>query len=66
MALGAVDVSRLAEGVGALGTEVDDEAGLQKALDDARGTSQPALIGVRVRGRTYRRILDILRGRESG
>jgi len=66
VALGAVDVPRLAEGVGALGTEVDDEAGLQKALDDARGTSQPALIGVRVRGRTYRRILDILRGRESG
>lgn len=65
VALGAVDVARLAEGVGALGTEVGDEAELQKALEDALGATQPALIGVRVRGQTYRRMLEILRGRET-
>jgi acetolactate synthase-1/2/3 large subunit len=65
VALGAVDVARLAEGVGALGTEVSDEADLQKALEDALGATQPALIGVRVRGQTYRKMLEILRGRET-
>jgi acetolactate synthase-1/2/3 large subunit len=65
VALGALDVARLAEGVGALGTQVADEAELQKALEEALGATQPALIGVRVRGQTYRKMLEILRGRGS-
>ncbi len=64
--LGALDIPRLAEGVGVLGAAVEDEEGLRSALKDAVGTSQPAIIAVRVRAGGYRRLLDILEGPPEG
>ncbi len=64
--LGGLDIPRLAEGVGVLGAAVEDEEGLRSALKDAVGTSQPAIIAVRVRAGGYRRLLDILEGQSEG
>ncbi len=61
--LGHADIPKLAEGLGALGTEVEDEEGLRAALQDALGTTQPAIIVARIRSSGYRRMLDILCGR---
>lgn len=63
VALGLMDIPKLAESLGALGTEVEDEEGLRSALKDAVGTSLPAVIAVRVRPTGYRRMLEILRGK---
>jgi acetolactate synthase-1/2/3 large subunit len=63
VALGQMDIPKLAESLGALGTEVEDEEGLRSALKDAVGTSLPAVIAVRVRPTGYRRMLEILRGK---
>lgn len=63
VSLGAVDVPKLAESLGALGTEVVDEDGLRSALKDAVTTTQPAIIAARVRPTGYRRMLEILRGK---
>ena len=63
VALGSMDIPRLAEGLGAFGTEVEDEDGLRSALKDAAGTSLPAVIAVRIRPTGYRRMLEILRGK---
>jgi acetolactate synthase-1/2/3 large subunit len=63
VSLGAIDIAKLAEGLGALGTEVEDEEGLRSALKDAANITQPAIIAVRVRPTGYRRMLEILRGK---
>jgi len=61
--LGNLDVARLTEGFGGLGTEVEDEEGLRTALKDAVGATQPAVIAVRVRAAGYRRLLELLHGK---
>ena len=61
--LGEVDVPKMAESLGALGTEVEDEEALRSALTEALSTSQPAVIAARVRAGGYRRMLELLRGR---
>jgi acetolactate synthase-1/2/3 large subunit len=66
VSLGAMDIPKMAEGLGALGTEVEDEQGLQSALKDALDTTQPAVIAVRVRSTGYRRLLEVLRGKSGG
>jgi acetolactate synthase-1/2/3 large subunit len=66
VSLGSVDIPKLAESLGALGTEVEDEEGLRSALKDAVATTQPAVIAVRVRPTGYRRMLEILRGKAGG
>jgi acetolactate synthase-1/2/3 large subunit len=63
VSLGTMDIPKLAESLGALGTEVEDEEGLRSALKDAVGTTQPAVIAAKVRPTGYRRILEILLGR---
>jgi acetolactate synthase-1/2/3 large subunit len=65
LSLGSLDVPKLAEGLGVLATEVGDEESLRAALQEAATTAQPAVVGVRVRGQNYRRLLDVLRGREA-
>jgi len=60
--VGSLDVARLTEGFGGLGTEVEDEEGLQAALKDALDATQPAVIAVRVRATGYRRLLELLHG----
>ena len=64
--LGPIDIPKLAESLGALGTQVEDEEGLRSALKDAVATTQPAIIAVRVRPTGYRRMLEILRGKAGG
>jgi acetolactate synthase-1/2/3 large subunit len=66
VSLGAMDIPKLAESLGALGTEVEDEEGLRSALKDAVTTTQPAIIAARVRPGGYRRMLEILRGKAGG
>ncbi len=63
VSLGPMDIPKLAEGLGALGTEVEDEGALRSALKDALATTQPAVIAARVRPTGYRRMLEILRGK---
>ncbi|HSB82350.1 MAG TPA: thiamine pyrophosphate-binding protein [Candidatus Methylomirabilis sp.] len=58
-----VDVPMLAESLGALGTEVEDEEGLRSAVKDALVTTQPAIIAARVRPNGYRRMLEMLYGK---
>jgi len=65
VALGPMDIPKLAESVGALGTEVQDEEGFRSALKDALDTSLPAVIAVRVRPSGYRRMLEILQGKAA-
>lgn len=66
VSLGAMDIPKLAESLGALGTEAETEEELRSALKDAVGTTQPAIIAVRVRPTGYRRMLEILRGKTGG
>lgn len=67
VSLGEMDIPKLAESLGALATEVEDEEGLRSALKDALSTTtQPAIIAVRVRPTGYRRMLEILRGKAAG
>ncbi len=63
VSLGAMDIPKLAESLGALGTQVEDEEDLRSALKDAVATTQPAVIAVRVRPTGYRRLLEILHGK---
>lgn len=63
VSMGEVDVPKLAESLGALGTEVEDEEGLRAAVKDALVTTQPAIIAARVRPNGYRRMLEILCGK---
>jgi acetolactate synthase-1/2/3 large subunit len=67
VSLGEMDIPKLAESLGALATEVEDEEGLRSALKDALSTTtQPAVIAVRVRPTGYRRMLEILQGKAAG
>lgn len=66
VSLGAMDIPKLAESLGALGTEAETEEELRSALKDAVSTTQPAVIAVRVRSSGYRRMLEILRGKTRG
>ncbi len=63
VSLGMMEIPKLAESLGAFGTEVEDEESLRSALKDAMGTSLPAVISVRIRPTGYRRMLEILRGK---
>jgi acetolactate synthase-1/2/3 large subunit len=63
VALGLMDIPKLAEGLGALGTEVEDDESLRSALKDATATGLPAVIAVRVRPTGYRRMLEIIQGK---
>jgi acetolactate synthase-1/2/3 large subunit len=63
VSLGKMDIPKLAESFGALGMEVEEEAGLRSALADAATTTQPAIIAVRVRPASYRRMVEILQGK---
>ncbi len=63
VSLGSMDIPKLAESLGAFGTEVEDEEGFRSALKDAMGTNLPAVIAVRIRPTGYRRMLEILGGR---
>ena len=63
VSLGTMEIPKLAESLGAFGTEVEDEESLRSALKDAMGTSLPAVISVRIRPAGYRRMLEILRGK---
>jgi len=63
VSLSAMDIPKVAEGLGALGTMVEDEEGLRLALSDALNTTKPAIIATRVNPHGYRRMLEILRGK---
>ncbi len=65
VSLGPMDIPKLAESLGALATQVEDEDGLRSALKDVVATTQPAIIAVRVRPTGYRRMLEILRGKAA-
>lgn len=65
VSLSAMDIPKVAEGLGALGTMVEDEAGLRVALSEALTTTKPAIIAVRVNPQGYRRMLEILRGKAT-
>jgi acetolactate synthase-1/2/3 large subunit len=65
VSLSAMDIPKVAEGFGALGTMVEDEEGLRAALSDAVNTTKPATIAVRVNPHGYRRMLEILRGKSE-
>lgn len=66
VSLGPVDIPKLAESLGALGTQVGDEDSLRSALKDAVDTAQPAVVAVQVRPTGYRRMYEILRGKGAG
>lgn len=61
--LSAMDIPKLAEGLGALGTMVEDEDGLRSALSDATATTRPAIIAVRVNPHGYRKMAEALHGK---
>ncbi|MBP2670149.1 MAG: ilvB 2 [candidate division NC10 bacterium] len=63
VSLGSMDIPKIAEGLGVLGTMVEDEDGLRAALSDALNTTKPAIIGTRVNPQGYRRMLETLRGK---
>ena len=63
VALGSMDIPKVAEALGALGTTVEDEDALRFALSDALHTTRPAIIAARVNPHGYRRMLETLRGK---
>jgi acetolactate synthase-1/2/3 large subunit len=63
VSLGAMDIPKVAEGLGALGTTVDSEEGLRAALSDTLATTRPAIVAVRVNPHGYRRMVELLRGK---
>jgi thiamine pyrophosphate-dependent acetolactate synthase large subunit-like protein len=63
ISLSDLDIPKMAEGLGALGTTVADEDGLRAALRDALSTTRPAIIAARVNPQGYRRMVEILRGK---
>ena len=58
-----LDIPKIVDGLGALGTAVEDEEGLRSALSDALEAPRPAVIAVRVNPHGYRRMLEVLRGK---
>jgi thiamine pyrophosphate-dependent acetolactate synthase large subunit-like protein len=63
VSLSSMDIPKIAEGFGVLGTMVEDEDGLHAALSDALTTTKPAIIAVRVNPHGYRRMVETLRGK---
>jgi acetolactate synthase-1/2/3 large subunit len=63
VSLSSMDIPKMAEGLGALGTTVEDEEGLRLALSDALHTTKPAIIAARVNPQGYRRMLEAVRGK---
>jgi acetolactate synthase-1/2/3 large subunit len=63
VSVSAVDIPKVAEGLGALGTTVETEEELRVALSDALGTTKPAIIAAKVNPQGYRRMLEVLRGK---
>ena len=63
VSLGVMDIPKVAEGLGALGTMAEGEEGLRAALSDALNTTKPAIVAVRVNPHGYRRVVEILRGK---
>ncbi len=63
VSLGAMDIPKVAEGLGAFGTMVESEEGLRAALSDALNTTKPAIVAARVNPHGYRRMVEILRGK---
>lgn len=63
VSLSSMDIPKIAEGFGVLGTMVEDEDGLRAALSDALTTTKPAIIAVRVNPHGYRRMVETLRGK---
>jgi acetolactate synthase-1/2/3 large subunit len=65
VSLSAMDIPKVAEGFGALGTTVEDEEGLRAALSDALNTTKPAIIAARVNPHGYRRMVELVRGKSE-
>jgi acetolactate synthase-1/2/3 large subunit len=63
VALSALDLPKIADGLGALGTCVEDEDGLRSALRDAAATTRPAIVAARVNPHGYRKMYDLLKGK---
>jgi len=63
VALSSMDIPKMAEGLGALGTTVEDEESLRAALADALNTTKPAIVAARVNPQGYRRMLETLWGK---
>ena len=63
VSLNSMDIPKIAEGLGVLGTTVVDEEGLRAALSDALSTTRPAIIAARVNPQGYRRMVETLRGK---
>ena len=63
VSLPQLDIPKIVDGLGALGTTVEDEEGLRSALSDALEAPRPAVIAVRVNPHGYRRMLEVLRGK---
>jgi thiamine pyrophosphate-dependent acetolactate synthase large subunit-like protein len=58
-----MDIPKLAESLGVLGTVVEDEESLRTALQEAAETTRPAIVVARVNPLGYRRMVEILRGK---
>jgi len=65
ISLSAMDIPKLAEGLGAFGTTVEDEESLRSALSDAISTTKPAVIAVQVNPRGYRQMVEVLQGKAA-
>ena len=63
VSLPQLDIPKIVEGLGALGTAVEDEEGLRAALSDALEAPRPAIIAARINPHGYRRMLEVLRGK---
>jgi acetolactate synthase-1/2/3 large subunit len=63
VSLPKLDIPRIADGLGALGTAVEDEEELRAALSDALEAPRPAIIAARINPHGYRRMLEVLRGK---
>jgi acetolactate synthase-1/2/3 large subunit len=63
VSLPQLDIPKIVDGLGALGTAVEDEEGLREALSDALEAPMPAIIAARINPHGYRRMLEVLRGK---
>lgn len=66
VSVGAMDIPKLAEGVGACAVVVEEEEGLRAALHEAAGMTGPAIVAARVNPHGYRRMVELLRGKAVG
>jgi thiamine pyrophosphate-dependent acetolactate synthase large subunit-like protein len=63
VSLPQLDIPKIVDGLGALGTAVEEDEGLRAALSDALEAPRPAIIAARVNPHGYRRMLEVLRGK---